>query len=264
MKRTLAILLALFSMFSSMGATPLLQDRRQQPRRQQQRRQQPRRQQQRRQQQRRQQQRRQLPATTPFSEEVLRSLGVFQHITVVPNSYVFSVDSFSILNTRSRHTDTDYVSIDVAVDDHVFRSPVRAMGDLNNGNFAPRVSVGPITITSPTAKVVVNYSIVNAGHGDPSKIKEAISTGSEAALKSADIREPWKSIASAVIGLGNLLFFADCDGPVATEQRTFTGEQIIDMAQPKWAATKEFAGTDSPSGCGSNSRYTVTWSISRH
>src|SRR6266702_3742550 len=118
MKRTLAML-ALFSMFSSIRATPLFQDRRQQ-------------------------QRRQLP-TNPLSEEVLRSLGQFQHITVVPGSYVFSVDSFSILNTRSRHTDTDYVSIDVAVDGHVFKSPVKAMGDLNNGNFAPRVSVGPIT-----------------------------------------------------------------------------------------------------------------------
>ncbi len=252
MKRTLAML-ALFSMFSSIGATPLFQDRRQQHRRQQHRRQQ----------QRRQQQRRQLP-TNPLSEEVLRSLGQFQHITVVPGSYVFSVDSFSILNTRSRHTDTDYVSIDVAVDGHVFKSPVKAMGDLNNGNFAPRVSVGPITITSATAKVAVNYSIINAGNGDPSKIKEAISTGSEAALKRANIGEPWKSIASAVIDLGSVLFFANCDGPVATEQRTFTGEQIIEMAQPKWAATKEFAGTDSPSGCGSNSHYAVSWSIRRH
>jgi len=74
MKRTLAML-ALFSMFSSIGATSLFQDRRQQHRRQQHRRQQ----------QTRQQQRRQLP-TNPLSEEVLRSLGQFQHITVVPGS----------------------------------------------------------------------------------------------------------------------------------------------------------------------------------
>jgi hypothetical protein len=249
MKRTLATLLVLLSAFALAGAKNYFQNSSQQ---------------------KRQQQKRPSPTSAPadepvtrLPEEVLRSLGLFQHITTVPYGYVFTVDSFSILNTRSRHTDTDYVSIDVAVDDHVYKSPVKAMGDLNNGNFVPTLSVGPISIDSPTAKVVVNYSIINAGHGDPSQIKQAISTGSGAALKNADIGEPWKSIANAVIDLGSALFFANCDGPVVTDQRTFTGAQIIEMAQPKWAASKEFAGTDSPSGCGSNSRYIVSWSITR-
>ena len=57
--------------------------------------------------------------------------------------------------------------------------------------------------------------------------------------------------------------FADCDGPVALEQVTFTGKELqslTDDTHPH-SVTTSHPGTDSPTMCGSNSLYAITWSV---
>jgi hypothetical protein len=44
---------------------------------------------------------------------------------------------FRITDTRSRHEDTDYVSISLAVGSAAPITKTKAMGNLNNGTFEP-------------------------------------------------------------------------------------------------------------------------------
>jgi hypothetical protein len=47
----------------------------------------------------------------------------------VPNqNYTFSLDSFTIQNTRARHKDTDYVSFGLAVGGQPAMTQTRSMG----------------------------------------------------------------------------------------------------------------------------------------
>ena len=50
-------------------------------------------------------------------------------------TFSFSFDRFTIANTRSRDTDTDYVSVSLAVGTQPVQTQGRAMGDLNNGTY---------------------------------------------------------------------------------------------------------------------------------
>ena len=62
------------------------------------------------------------------------------------------------------------------------------------------------------------------------------------------------------------LITADCDGPVALEQPAFKGIDLWNRTQNASRSitlTTHHNGMDSPTGCGSNSQYDVTWSITR-
>lgn len=63
------------------------------------------------------------------------------------------------------------------------------------------------------------------------------------------------------------LLFADCDGVVASETIAYQKgrdiwAQLQNSGQTKISGVTQHPGTDSPSGCGANSNYTVYWSIS--
>jgi hypothetical protein len=204
-------------------------------------------------------------------------------------SYNFSLDSFTIFNTRSRHTDTDYVSASVAVAGRPTMTKVVAMGDLNNGTFSPELGLTNVPVDDDQA-VVFTYAIVNNGHGGPSAVEQALTQATSAlANKGVEIAVQSGSTAiGAALGaslgtgvvpligtaLGALagwivsevgsLLFANCDGPVAAGVRAFTGAQL--RAATAYGAflnvTENNPGTDSPAGCGSNSNYDTTWTIS--
>ena len=59
---------------------------------------------------------------------------------------------------------------------------------------------------------------------------------------------------------------ADCDSTVAAEQPAFTGIDLWCMTQVPGASfhqTTYHPGTKSAVGCGANSRYYVTWEVTR-
>lgn len=57
----------------------------------------------------------------------------------------------------------------------------------------------------------------------------------------------------------------DCDGVVAVQNLTFTGDQIrsLHAGGPALRNTENYYGSDSPVGCGANSWYHVSWIVER-
>jgi hypothetical protein len=160
------------------------------------------------------------------------------------------------------------------------------MGDVNNGTFPIGLSIGPIQISDPNIGIAMNYTIVNSGHqswDDVNKILTSagsylVTVGAKTATAAigaavgAEIGTDIVPILGTALGalagwlVGELtgLLTANCDGPVASEQPAFKGSQLwANTAHGPYTHTTNHPGIDSASGCGSNSVYTVTWSISR-
>ena len=179
--------------------------------------------------------------------------------------YTFRLDCFQISDTRSRHTDTDYVAIGLQIGDRTFPPQTKAMGDLNNGHYPVGLAFEDIPIADPATPVIFNYQIVNSGHASQADLDNVLTSGvaqlaAQGAAALGDALVPgtgsiWGMAASgAVQWLGGILF-ADCDGPVAIDQVARKAE-AIDQAIEKantwgtYSDTRFYPGTDSPTGCG--------------
>jgi hypothetical protein len=199
-----------------------------------------------------------------------------------PPNFTFTLDSFQITDTRSRHEDTDYVSFTLLVQPNggpaaAPQTQTKSMGDLNNGTF-------PVGLSFPNVKVgaddtvVVNYLIVNSGHSSESSIYSTLdSTGAKLASAGASAAAG-AIIGSAIPGLGTLVgalagwlageltgvLDANCDGPVAGEQNSFTRNDLLQKtANGNYSETTKHPGTNSNDGCGGNSMYYVSWHIQK-
>jgi hypothetical protein len=217
--------------------------------------------------------------------------------TAVPSValYRFSLDSFEIRNTRSRHEDTDYVAFTVMVGNGPPQTLQKAMGNLNNGTFSVGLPIGPVPIAA-YQPAVVNYLILNSGHQSQADIEATLTkvanslAGAGAQAAASAIGAGVGTLVGASIGgvvvpiigsaLGALagwlvgevtgVLFANCDGPVAAQQVPFTGTDLWRKtsaggdAQPVvFRTSTDNPGIDSPVGCGSNSDYVVNWSVAR-
>lgn len=132
----------------------------------------------------------------------------------------------------------------------------------------------------------MNYTIVNSGHQSWDDVNKILtSSGSYLATLGAKaataaigaavgaelgtdvvpiIGTALGAIAGWLVGELTGLLTANCDRPVAAEQAAFKGSQLwADTARGAYTHTTSHPGIDSNSGCGSNSIYTATWSISR-
>jgi len=174
--------------------------------------------------------------------------------------------SFTITNTRAWHTDTDYVTEMVTINNNVVATQQVFMGDLNNGTYYPSITFGPLAISS-TDSVVFSANITNHGYtaGDTTTfLADVLGAVGGIALnvalddQSTDYITPCQSVLSWVFGL----LFPNCDGVVAHPAVGFTGASLASevapapgFVNPVWRKTQFSPGTDSPSGCGSNSVY---------
>lgn len=200
--------------------------------------------------------------------------------------YTASLDSIEILNTRSRHEDSDKCSVSVGINNENPVTVTKDLGDLNNGVFQVGLHVGPSAINAPTDKFAFNYLVLNSGHQDWETTNKTLtqigntlaSAGAKAATTAAGtligasvggvVLPVIGSILGAAAGwlVGELtgLLTADCDGPVAVEQVALTGEQLWTNTQHgSFTHSTYHPGIDSAHGCGSNSIYIAHWSISR-
>jgi hypothetical protein len=154
------------------------------------------------------------------------------------------------------------------------------MGDVNNGTFTVGLTFRPIHVETPDTQVTFNYLITNTGHHDEASIDSAVSSGLQELAKAGgsfagaevgaavgSFAGPIGTAIGALFGqlatlLGGFLV-PDCDGPVAIEQVTLTGQQLWDATASGGVNTHtvDQPGIDSADGCGSNSQYTVFWSI---
>jgi len=179
--------------------------------------------------------------------------------------YVFRLFAFQVIKTRSRHKDTVYATCAMTVDGRKYAPVTKKVGEFNDGKHLINLDLPAVAI-NPNSKVTYEYALINAGHGDPTKVQEALETGAGQALDQSGIGEPWLSIARIAIKIGSVLFFADCDGPLASYQVRLSGADIIQRAplgQKPFTQYVYHPGTESAAGCRGNSKYDVTWAIIR-
>ncbi len=196
--------------------------------------------------------------------------------------YTFTLTNFRITDTRSLHNDTDYVSISVAINGQApIKLPPKAMGDVNNGTHQVSLSIPNVTV-GPTNTVAFVYTIVNSGYNSNSveqALQKVVNFGAEkgagagsAALCGLVTGDPTTAKTCETVGssaatwaMGKLdsIIFANCDGTVAAGTHGFTGAALAKGTANGGviSGTDDNKGTDSPTGCGSNSRYYVSWSI---
>ena len=192
-------------------------------------------------------------------------------------TFTFSLDSFQITDTRSLHDDTDYVTFTLLVTPQggtgTPQTLTKSMGDVNNGNHAVNLSF-PNVVVNPTDTVTFNYIIANMGNA-PSQFLGLLKAASVNLLTTlgVDAGDELGSLIS-VPNLGDLgktfiqwlaeqvvgIFFANCDGPVAAEQVSYTFPALVaKTANGTFNHTTQHPGSNSSRGCGGNSFYYVSW-----
>jgi hypothetical protein len=182
-----------------------------------------------------------------------------------PPTYKFVLDNCEISNTRSLHQDTDYASLAVSVNNKIAGGPKTTfMGDVNNGLHQINLEVGPIPVAvDQNTPVDIGLQIVNSGHPDYSTMITALSN-SMGSLVNDFVPGAGTAAEYVVKNLGSLLDLGNCDGPVAVDKIYTNGQQLADWtANGPHTVTKYYPGTDSATGCGSNSQYKVTWHVEK-
>ena len=202
----------------------------------------------------------------------------------------FSLDNFRITDTRSRHEDTDFVTVSITVGTNAAVTKTQAMGNVNNGTHPVGLGVSAVIPTDVDVPVVFSYVILNNGHGDHAALQQRVestlsSLGVDAAKAATTaagsavgavlgaelgtaavplIGTAIGALAGWVVGRVGGILFANCDGVVATGIHIYSSRQLIQntLGGHKIVETVEHPGTDSPTGCGGNSRYFTTTSIS--
>jgi phospholipase C len=190
----------------------------------------------------------------------------------------FTMESFGISNTRSRHNDTDFVYLSAVVGANPIVSVSKSMGDVNNGTHSVGLSL-EIDIPDDDTIVVFYYQIMNGLGGNDAKAKAAqgaLNTVAEEIVKHKAITAVAVTVGTVLVPLfvsalgaiagiteAGLLVFADCDGRVAAGFMPFTCSDLIKRTASgqKIAQNANHAGTDSPDGCGSNSKYSTACTI---
>jgi hypothetical protein len=179
-----------------------------------------------------------------------------------PAYYVFSLDSFTITETRSLHNDTDHVTIGLKVGGKVFDPQTKHMGDVNNGTHAG-LQFGPFLVDAPTTPIAFNFQILNNGHASQAEIEPKGAAAAIALLAHVfSLSTPWTAVLGIVFNYIWGVIFADCDGPVAVDHVNWTGADLWGLTHGvgTFSQSKFYPGIDSATGCGDNSQYYVQWS----
>jgi hypothetical protein len=194
--------------------------------------------------------------------------------------YNLGIPSFRIHQIRSLLKDTLAGSMSLQV--------LNAQGALhhdwptqsvNLGDYGPTTTVQTnllyqnVDVPDPTpdapdgGSIAWSFVLVNAGHVDYSVLVGALNNAANAVVgalvSSGNVLA--ELVAGGIIGAQALvqLLTANCDGPVAALRLSFTAKELAQMtADPaNWLNDVNCPGTTSPVGCGSNSNYTVYYSM---
>jgi hypothetical protein len=153
---------------------------------------------------------------------------------------------------------------------------MRKLGDLNNGNYDVNLSQSAVSIPDENTPVVIRWNVINSGHGTSAQYQNALNTGGPVAIDQVSDGDT-NAILQTVFSLGTSLIFANCDGVVVSDTWSGTGHQIHQYMAKEglpayWTWDNQNTiryilhdpGSDSPSGCGSNSDYYSGIKITRH
>jgi hypothetical protein len=189
----------------------------------------------------------------------------------LPARFRFSLDYVECDNPRSLEQDTDYGQCSVRAGNWPIRTATESIGDIPYEVPDP----GPIVRKIHTTQlvfdpvdldycepVIFNYSVVNNGHDALATVDAFVTKSAEELIESiADIDGP---LADYLLDDFFSVIFADCDGWVAVDQHQFLGQDVhLKTASGPDTTTQTYNGYDSPTGCGGNSVYKLTWTMAR-
>ncbi|HEY7290157.1 MAG TPA: hypothetical protein VH583_10000 [Vicinamibacterales bacterium] len=218
--------------------------------------------------------------------------------TRLPSRFSFSIDHMRVDTSRSLNNDTDSGQCSLAIGNWPTTIPpknwplltkTQRQGDL--GGTAVKegptnlLNFGPMTVEL-CESAIFNYTFINSG-GDPSVVSSTLiqqgtkladsgvqtivkDIGAGLGLTAIDVAGASIPLIGSLVAILsswlisqlNSIINARCDGVVAVEQVVMMGRdlQAKTRNQPLTQTTIH-AGTDSPTGCGSNSKYEVSWSM---
>lgn len=180
--------------------------------------------------------------------------------------YTFFLDSFHIFNTRAVNDDTDTVAFSLKVGDEPVQVRTKAMGDVDNGAHAVGLRLGPFVVRDPKNKIIMSYQIVNSGANATDTARILTETAARL-VEMLGLGGPWGAAAAQLLRFLAPIILANCDGPVAVERYEWDGgglnSTFAAIRQNSLTQTIFYRGTESPTGCGSNSEYSVTSRVER-
>lgn len=213
----------------------------------------------------------------------------------LPSLYRLSVDHIRVETTRALNSDTDGAMASVSVGNRPVQIKTQWIGDLG-GLADPKetqtnlLDFEPVSIDLAEAMSFA-YLVVNNGHAPKDKILAALANAGDS-LSLATVSSMEEDIAKGIVKflsvklaaaitvpvlgpITNLIegwlleklsdaIFESCDGVVATELLAMMGRDLFimtDNGNKTVKVTTTHHGTSSPTACGANSEYKVTWSI---
>jgi hypothetical protein len=191
------------------------------------------------------------------------------------SDFVFTLNSFAISNTRAAHNDTDYVALGLSVNGVPSAPQVKKVGNVDNGTHQVNLTI-PLATINEGDKYALSYLVLNHGGGKTGDILTRCANAmTQTQLKDFSPLDvmPATGIlrtAAEMNTLWNLVkaLFKNsssdwCDGPVAIDRFSFLGRSVtsIQLASQQTPLSIIYEGIDSHDGCGSNSDYSVQWSV---
>jgi hypothetical protein len=209
--------------------------------------------------------------------------------------YYVHLDSFNIIKTRSLVSDSDQLALVAKVQSSLSGGSNNTAdwgpNNLGDGTVATDLVLGPYTVPPDSSdQLGFSYVIVNNGGSISTEAGftslgevglglagEAIGTlagpggsttgkeiGSSLGVTLNDLARKFLNDLTGLLAPITAYAFADCDGLVAQDEIAYTGAALATAtgAGPD-RGTQTYSGSDSAAGCGSNSIYSVSWSVSR-
>lgn len=234
------------------------------------------------------------------SDQALEQWQIFTAVGVAPPlptpaMYNFALNSLQVLSKRTNTfpgtgEDTDFVGFTLTVGSNAPQTITKAMGNLSTNSYIPYnidlVFQG--VAVNPGDNVIFNYHIVNSGQPEPEALaylEQTLQKVTSAAVKALaeagavalgafiggilGLPIPVPLLGSALGALAGLLvanvwgiLFPNCDGPVAAALHIWSSSYLTAVTSSGvFTNTENHPGVNSGKGCGGNSNYNVTWSI---
>ncbi|WP_155122796.1 hypothetical protein [Burkholderia ubonensis] len=210
--------------------------------------------------------------------------------------YYFSLDTIYVSKTRSPSSDTDTVAFGLQVGDQMYQPFVKYLGDVGSGSLQTLgLRFGPINV-KPDDTVAFTYTVINSGYDKSNEaigqqISNLISDVTGDAINTFLEGTEFGTLGNFLTHQLNNVFYASCDGVVAADKidqewqlansvffpptgptGPAPGQPIVPLrGSDIWTITAPgplrktiaYPGTSSTIGCGGNSLYYVTFTISR-
>jgi hypothetical protein len=180
-------------------------------------------------------------------------------------TFLVRLDKVTVDEARSPSADTVYVGLSGKVGQGGQpMSATRFLGDL--GDHVTRnvgIRVGPFNVPG-NQMLSFSYLVENKGGGGVSQNLIDMGKAAAGVLATPGVAAGVAAAEQVVRFVAGGLLPGGCNGIVAADEIILSKGQLQQMtSRGPHTETKFYPGTDSPRGCGSNSRYHVTWTVMR-